>query len=114
MSGETSVLSVGDLKRRFGTWYSRREPLRLRNERIPKALWPLAHYAALWGIPDDSDRESLVRAAPRAALENLVAVVDEYSAALDEWLTGPESYASSPSDEYVAFSAMRMIADWAE
>jgi hypothetical protein len=31
--------------------------------------------------------------------------------ALDEWFAGPEADDPHPSDEYVAFSAMRMVAD---
>ncbi len=67
-------------------------------------------YAEFWGIADDWTREDLVKSAPPGARENLKQVVAAFDNAMDEWLAGPEADASDPSDEYIAYSAMRMAA----
>lgn len=80
--------------------------------RIPAALREYAPFAAVWGIADDCDRESLVVAAPEKAKEDLLAIIEQIDHELDLWLAGPEANSSRPSPEYVAFSAMRMAADY--
>jgi hypothetical protein len=39
-------------------------------------------------------------------------VVDSFSNELDEWLAGSEADKSGFTDEYIAFSALRMTADF--
>ena len=79
---------------------------------VPRGLRPFIPYAQLWGISDDYDREQFVMTAPKIATEDLVAIVRSIDDELDEWLAGEEALSDSPSNEYVAFSAMRMAADF--
>jgi hypothetical protein len=39
-------------------------------------------------------------------------VVSDIDDQLDDWLAGDEAKSDSPSAEYIAFSAMRMAADF--
>ena len=79
-------------------------------ERVPVSLRLLIPYAELWGMPDDCFREEMIEKASDEAIEELKAVVRQFNDELDKWLAGEESYSPRPSDEYVAFSVMRMAA----
>jgi hypothetical protein len=46
-------------------------------------------------------------------LANLPAAVESFDEALDEWLGGPEAQSDEPTLAYVAFSILRMSADYA-
>ena len=70
----------------------------------------LLPYAEFWGIADDLEREILVKEAPADVQQNLKQVVAAFDNAMDEWLAGPEADDPRPSDEYIAYSAMRMAA----
>ena len=72
----------------------------------------MIHYAEFWGIGDDVERDLLVEQAPKKVRQNLKAVVEKSDKEFDSWLAGPESYSDDPSNEYVAYSAMRMAADY--
>ena len=85
---------------------------RLRRDRIPEKLWPLIPYAEFWGIPDDGFREELVEQAPPEILRGLREAVSKHIASLLEWLAGHEAAKATPSNEYVAFSAMLMAYDY--
>lgn len=97
----------------YGSFYEKSSREAIDNTRVPPELQPIIPYAEFWGISDDCDRERLVLSAPRQVLDNLVAVVRAYDDVLDKWLAGPEAGSSSPTREYIAFSAMRMAADFA-
>jgi hypothetical protein len=56
----------------------------------------------------------LVQDAPERAKAELVQVVKAIDDYLDAWLAGHEATAPAPSAEYIAFSAMRMAADFME
>lgn len=85
----------------------------LRRSRIPSDLHPLIPLAAKYGVADDLERESLVASSTDAELKELKAAVGAHEEALDRWLAGPEAKGPQYSDEYIAFSAMRMAADYA-
>lgn len=53
-----------------------------------------------------------VQAASEPEIAFLKNAVLEHDDALDKWLAGPESRGPSFSDEHIAFSAMRMAADF--
>lgn len=78
---------------------------------VPEPLRHLIPYAQIWGVADDTLRLLMLRRASEEALSDLKHVVAAADDLLDEWLAGPEAYDPDPSDEYVAFSAMRMVAD---
>jgi hypothetical protein len=85
----------------------------LDRAKIPQELWGLMPYAAFWGIADDKRRDNLVMQAPSPVRANLKAVAQAFDDLLDVWLAGPEAFNATPTSEYVAFSAMRMAADFA-
>ena len=81
-------------------------------DHVPEVLREYIPFAAVGGIADDLERESLVERAPDEAKEDLVALIERIDDELDRWLAGPEADNPTPSAEYVAFSAMRMAADY--
>ena len=87
--------------------------MKLRPVSVPVPLRPLIHYAEFWDASDDGIRQAMVDAAPEEVEENLVAVVSEFDNELDDWLAGPEAELPTPAPEHIAFSAMRMAADFA-
>lgn len=87
--------------------------LRLDPAEVPPGLRHLIPLAERYGITDDRDRGRLVRASSPEELAELKAAVTRHDDQLDEWLAGPEADAPPFSKEYLAFSAMRMAADFA-
>lgn len=81
--------------------------------RVPEGLRTLIPLAECFGIADDVARERLVRAASAQERDALIAAVRNNEDALDSWLAGPEASRTEFSDEYIAFTAMRMAADYA-
>ena len=112
MAERPVVLSAEEMARKYGELYQRRPRVRLDRGRIPESVWSLIPYAEFWGVSDDLDREHLVDNAPHAVQQNLKDVIAFYDDDLDIWLAGSEARDPNPSDEYVAFSAMRMAADY--
>ena len=82
--------------------------------RVPPFIAPLLLIAERWGVGDDIERAQLIDAASQADLESLVGCLDDVDEdAVFEWLAGPESYASSPTAEYVAVTDLTMAIDLA-
>ncbi len=79
---------------------------------VPENLEGLIPYAKFWGLSDDWAREQLATKAPEHVKAELKLLIARYDDALDEWLAGDEAASANPSDAYVAFSAMRMCADF--
>jgi hypothetical protein len=79
---------------------------------VPICLRPFIPYAQLWGVADDLERERRIKQSPQIARDDLLKVVRSIDDDLDEWLAGEEAYSPTPSREYIAFSAMRMAADF--
>jgi hypothetical protein len=105
------LTTVGEL-RQAGFTAANRPTITLDPSRVPVSLRPLIPLAERWGIADDVIRDDVFRQAIASDLQHLVAVLREHDDALDEWLAGPEASVAPPSPEYVAFSAMRMGADF--
>jgi hypothetical protein len=80
---------------------------------VPPSLRALLPLAQRFGVADDIAREALVRAADPQVVQALVVAVRDNDDALDMWLAGPEATGPEFTEEYVAFSAMRMVADYA-
>lgn len=112
MNGTSNVLGREQMKGLYGSFYERSPQVRLDERNVPQRVWPLLPYAEFWGIADDLTREILVKQAPADVQLNLKEVVAAFDDAMDDWLAGPEADNPDPSDEYVAFSAMRMAADY--
>lgn len=87
------------------------ERVSLKIKNIPENLRVLVPYARLWGLIDDGARYDVFRKTPQALKENLRWLVSEFDDALDTWLAGPEANDVVPTEEYLAFSAMRMGVD---
>jgi hypothetical protein len=113
MSDKIEILTAEEMQQRYGSFYNSSPMARLDKSKIPKQFWPLLPYAEFWGIADDWTRQDLVKSAPPDVRENLKRVIAAYDGALDEWLAGPDAGNRNPSDEYVAFCAMGMAADYA-
>jgi len=107
------AMTEDELRSFYGTFYAASPLVPIRTSHVPEPVRPLIPYARFWGIPDDRQRERLVASARPEVIEDLKSAIDSLSAELDEWLAGPEARSPQPSDEYVAFSAMRMAADYA-
>lgn len=85
--------------------------LKLNPKHVPERFWPWIPYAELWGIEDDYFRDEFVSSAPQVAKDDLVAAVREINAQLNKWLAGDEASSPTPSNEYCAFTCLRMAAD---
>lgn len=105
------LLSVEEMRKKYGLVAANRPIIHLNPANVPEKLRQLIPYAELWGVSDDLIRDDMIRCAPPEAIKNLKRAVQAHDDALDEWLAGPEADGSSPSEEYLAFSAMRMAAD---
>jgi hypothetical protein len=105
---------LDDLRMRegYGGFYSASPQVPFDPNDVPQSLRILIPYARFWGVTDDLKREQLVQSASPSIGMNLKAVVARFDAGLDDWLAGPESTAPRPSAAYLAFSAMRMAADF--
>jgi hypothetical protein len=88
------------------------ERLLLEKANVPEGLYRYIPYAEVWGVTDDLEREELVNRAPEEARADVMRVVAEIDEELDEWLAGPDAESADPSQEYMAFSAMRMAVDF--
>lgn len=91
-------------------WVVRWSP-RLDPGSVPYDIRSLVPLAEALGVNDEKTRDSLVEAMPRELKEIVVEVLLGLEDPLDEWLSGEESFSENPSDEYVAFSALRMLVD---
>jgi hypothetical protein len=112
MTFDNVALSVEEMKQLYGTFYEASPKASIDLSQVPGSLHVLVPYAEFWGISDDWAREELVAKSSQSVQENLKAVVALFDDKLDEWLAGEEADSTSPSKEYVAFSAMRMAADF--
>lgn len=105
------VLTADEMRRKYGLVASNRPVIRLDPAKVPEKLRHLIPYAELWGVGDDLMRDDIVRTAPAEALADLKRIVLENEDLIDEWLAGPAADVPDPSDEYLAYSAMRIAAD---
>ena len=80
-------------------------------QHVPTALRHLIALAQKFGVTDDLAREAIVSSASMAEIEALQQAIQANDALLDTWLAGPEAAGPCFSNEYIAFSAMRMAAD---
>ena len=107
------LLSVEEMRKQYGLRAQNRPVIHLDSMNVPEKLQHLIPYAELWGVGDDLILDDMVKTASPHALEELKRLVRDHDDLLDEWLAGPEADSTSPSEEYLAFTAMRMAADLA-
>ncbi len=112
MSSPPADETLGQMRMKYGAFLDSTQMLKLDPANVPPALVAYIPYAALWGIADDLEREQLVARAPAPAKTDLTQVIGRIDDLLDDWLADTNVVALHPSDEYVAFSAMRMAADF--
>jgi len=114
MSGRKfEMLSVEEMRARYGLVARNSPTIRLDPRNVPEDLRHLIPYAELWGVGDDLIREDIVRSSPKEAIDELRRIIEDHEVLLDEWLAGAEADSTNPTDEYLAFSAMRMASDFA-
>jgi len=87
--------------------------MNLHPSKIPVQLHHLIGLAEKFGLADDKAREDVVARSSMEKRRSLKDAVGKYDDEFDLWLAGPEAAGAEYSDEYVAFSALRMAADFA-
>ena len=112
MSTEPMNNTLQQMRASYGAFLDSVTLVELDPGKVPGNLVPYLPYAALWGVADDLEREQRVENAPSEAKQDLVKTVQLIDDLLDDWLAGDEANSDTPSVEYVAFSAMRMAADF--
>jgi hypothetical protein len=105
------VLTVGELRRRYREMGITAQPIDFDEREVPPSLKHLIPLAHVWGIRDDLLRDDMRRAADPATLKELKALVYAADDELEAWLISPEELSHSPSDAYVAFTNLTMVAD---
>lgn len=88
-----------------GVWMS-------ESERRAAVRSLIADFGA-WAIGDDFDLDQAVEESEPETLRALVAAVNALPDSVWEWLAGPETYAPTKSDEYIAVSEITFAADLA-
>lgn len=86
-------------------------PPKLNRSNAPTELRILIPLAERYGVSDDGYRMDMLATLDQTEREQLIRAVQEWDDTLDAWLAGPEAAAVAPTNEYVAFSALRMAAD---
>lgn len=74
-------------------------------------LLPLADLVKQFGLTDDGERLRALKLASPDEIARLRRAILDHNDAFDEWLAGPEADGPEYSDEYIAYSAVRMAAD---
>lgn len=85
--------------------------MKLNKTKIPEVLWNLIPLAEKFGISDDGYRWDCIQQATDDELAELKQMVNDFDDHFDEWLAGPESSNYPFSEEYIAFTALRMASD---
>jgi len=105
------VLPAGELRAKYGLTAENRPVIILNPANVPPELRPLIPLAEQFGIGDDLIRADFVAKTPASELEAMRRAVFAQEDAFDERLAGPEANGPEFSDEYVAFTNLRMAAD---
>jgi hypothetical protein len=96
----------------YGDFYNMVNPKWYWIKKCPKELHPLLPMQSSGEFQMILCVKILVEAANKDICDNLKEVINEYDDLIDQWLASDEAYSESPSKEYIAFSAMRMAADY--
>ncbi|HUE71933.1 MAG TPA: hypothetical protein VMP01_13690, partial [Pirellulaceae bacterium] len=102
------ILPAEEMRRRYGLTAENRPTIQLDPSKVPPSLHELVPLAERFGISDDLIREDVLRRSTGAELEAMKQAVSSREEALDVWLAGLESNGPTFSDEYIAFSCLRI------
>jgi hypothetical protein len=109
--GEFEVLPAGEMRAKYGLTAENRPIIKLDPAKVPVALRHLIPLAEQFGIGDDLIRADVVAKTPAAEVQTMRQLVEAHADAFDEWLAGPEVDGPKFSDEYIAFTCLRMASD---
>lgn len=104
------LLSADEMRGTYGLTAENRPIIRLDSANVPFSLRHLIPLAEQFGVPDDLIREDIVAKTPPDELSAMRSAVNAFDDAFDEWLAGPEADGPEWSQEYIAFSCLRMAA----
>jgi hypothetical protein len=107
---EYEILPAGEMQKKYDLYAENREIIKLDPNKVPEAFRHLIPFAERWGEGDDIIRDDMIKKASAEERFALKRVIVEYDNLLDDWLAGPEALGPKYSDEYSAFSNMRMAA----
>ena len=105
------VLPAGEMRRRYGLSAGNRPSVEFSSDDVPCVLREYIPLAKKWGVNDDIVREDMIARASDEERAELKIAVGGIQDELDEWLAGPESFSTAPTEAYLAFTAMRLAAD---
>lgn len=105
------VLPAGEMRRKYGLTAENRPAILIDPAKVPEPLRHLIPLAEQFGVSDDLIRQDVVAKTPPVELAAMRAAVAADDNALDAWLAGPEADGPKFSNEYIAFSCLRMAAD---
>ncbi len=105
------ILPAGEMRDKYGLYAENRPTIRLDPLKVPERLRQLIPLAEQFGISDDLIREDVVAKTPPAEVAAAREAVKALDHVFDECLAGPEADGPEFSDEYIAFSCLR-IAVW--
>ncbi len=111
MSDRFEILPAGEMREKYGLTAENRPKIVLDAARVPAALRHLIPLAESFGVADDLIRQDIVAKTPADELEVMRRAIEPLNDAFDDWLAGPEADGPDFSDEYVAFTCLRMAAD---
>lgn len=83
----------------------------LSKDNVPEEFWHLIPLAQKYGLSDDGYRLEMLQSISKNEKLELASFLEKYDDKLDSWLAGPEASGPQFSNEYIAFSALRMSAD---
>lgn len=89
-------------------------PPKMDLNKVPPEFHSLARLAETYGIGDDIYREQMVESLTADERAELIEFLEVWDDRLDTWLAGSEANSPPFSDEYCAFTCLRMAADSAK
>lgn len=104
------VASGKTLIEKYGLTEESRPVITLDSEKVPENFRLLIPLAEEWGISDDLIRNDVISKANPSDLQTMVKLVYAYEELLDDWLAGTEAKGPEYSDEYIAFTCLRLAA----
>jgi len=107
---EYEILPAGEMQKKYGLYAENRQIIKLDPSKVPAALRHLIPLAERWGEGDDIIRDDMIDKASAEERQLLKRAIAEHDDLLDAWLAGPEAAGPNYSDEYNAFTCMRMAA----